>query len=154
LATIAGFGCLYVSDHVLQTKPGSLVTEAHAVIGRPLTPLSYAGVARRTTRRAYGAYGAYGAYAPYGAVVAAPVVVAPACMQVVNVYGQLQTVCQQGGQHGHCWRHLLLQIVRLIHAMGAAAAAAAFSMKASLIEAMSPCDVVDGARSRQRRAIG
>ncbi|HZS38020.1 MAG TPA: hypothetical protein VFF06_14385 [Polyangia bacterium] len=25
---------------------------AHAIIGRPLTPLSYAGVARRTTRRA------------------------------------------------------------------------------------------------------
>jgi hypothetical protein len=26
--------------------------EAHAIIGRPLTPMSYAGVARRTTRRA------------------------------------------------------------------------------------------------------
>ncbi len=26
--------------------------EAFAIIGRPLTPLSYAGVARRTTRRA------------------------------------------------------------------------------------------------------
>jgi len=39
------------------------VGQAHAIIGRPLTPLSYAGVARRTTRRA---------------VVAAPVVAAPA----------------------------------------------------------------------------
>jgi hypothetical protein len=29
----------------------SLVTEAQAVIGRPLTPMSYAGVARRTVRR-------------------------------------------------------------------------------------------------------
>jgi hypothetical protein len=29
-----------------------LVGQAHAIIGRPLTPLSYAGVARRTTRRA------------------------------------------------------------------------------------------------------
>lgn len=54
----------------------SFATPAGAVIGRPLTPLSYAGVARRTTRRAvagtaagitvlppgcvYGAY--YGAY--------------------------------------------------------------------------------------------
>jgi hypothetical protein len=28
------------------------VREAHAVVGRPLTPLSYSGVARRTTRRA------------------------------------------------------------------------------------------------------
>jgi hypothetical protein len=31
---------------------GSFVGEAHAIIGRPLTPMSYAGVARRTTRRA------------------------------------------------------------------------------------------------------
>ena len=43
---------------------------AQAIVGRPLTPFSYAGVARRTTRRA--AYG--GAYAaPYVAPVA-PVV--------------------------------------------------------------------------------
>jgi len=28
--------------------------KAHAIIGRPLTPMSYAGVARRTTRRAAG----------------------------------------------------------------------------------------------------
>jgi hypothetical protein len=34
---------------------------AQARIGRPLTPMSYAGVARRTTRRAYrrGYYGGY-----------------------------------------------------------------------------------------------
>jgi hypothetical protein len=30
---------------------GSLIKEAHAVVGRPLTPVSAAGVARRTTRR-------------------------------------------------------------------------------------------------------
>lgn len=29
----------------------SLVKEAHAIVGRPLTPVSVAGVARRTTRR-------------------------------------------------------------------------------------------------------
>jgi hypothetical protein len=28
-----------------------LVGQAHAIVGRPLTPMSYAGVARRTTRR-------------------------------------------------------------------------------------------------------
>ncbi len=40
---------------------------AHAVIGRPLTPLSYAGVARRTARRtAYVGAASYGA-ATYGA---------------------------------------------------------------------------------------
>jgi hypothetical protein len=33
------------------------VPEAHAVVGRPLTPVSVAGVARRTTRRcAVGVY--------------------------------------------------------------------------------------------------
>ena len=31
---------------------GSLVSSAEARVGRPLTPMSYAGVARRTTRRA------------------------------------------------------------------------------------------------------
>jgi hypothetical protein len=29
----------------------SIVSTAHAVVGRPLTPVSVAGVARRTTRR-------------------------------------------------------------------------------------------------------
>ena len=29
----------------------SLVSSAQAIIGRPLTPMSYAGVARRTARR-------------------------------------------------------------------------------------------------------
>lgn len=31
----------------------ALVDDAHAIVGRPLTPMSYAGVARRTVRRAY-----------------------------------------------------------------------------------------------------
>lgn len=91
-AAIAGLSGLFASDHVSLTKPGSLLTEAHAIIGRPLTPMSYAGVARRTTYRAatYGHYGAVVA-AP---VVVAPVVVAPVCAQVVNIYGQIATVCR------------------------------------------------------------
>jgi hypothetical protein len=44
------------------------VDSAQARVGRPLTPVSVAGVARRTTRR-----NVYGA----------PVVVAPACVRVV-----------------------------------------------------------------------
>ena len=48
--------------------------EVLAVIGRPLTPMSYAGVARRTARRSayYGAgyYGAAPYYAPGVAVAA------------------------------------------------------------------------------------
>src|SRR5262249_53205467 len=49
--------------------PPPLQQQAEGIIGRPLTPMSFAGVARRTTRRAVyagAAYGAYGAYAqPY-----------------------------------------------------------------------------------------
>ncbi len=48
---------------------------AEAVIGRPLTPMSYAGVARRTTRRAVYAGAATGYYGGYGgAYYGAPVV--------------------------------------------------------------------------------
>lgn len=43
---------------------GFLVTEAQAVIGRPLTPMSYAGVARRTTRRMVYATSVYRATLP------------------------------------------------------------------------------------------
>ncbi len=90
LATVAGAGVLFISEKA--TSPnGPLVTEASAVIGRPLTPVSYAGVARRTTARAYGA-------AVVAPVYAAPVYVAPvyapACVQVVNAYGQITTVCR------------------------------------------------------------
>jgi hypothetical protein len=65
------------------------VSSAHARIGRPLTPMSYAGVARRTTRRAVrrGAY--YGAAA--GAYYGAPA--APGCVQAVDAYGRIYTRC-------------------------------------------------------------
>jgi hypothetical protein len=43
-----------------------LIPEAQAVIGRPLTPLSYAGVARRTTRRAIYATSVYVVTLPRG----------------------------------------------------------------------------------------
>ena len=62
-------------------------SEAQARVGRPLTPMSYAGVARRTTRRAVAvgagaaAVGAAGAY--YGS----------SCVQVVDAYGRVTTRC-------------------------------------------------------------
>jgi len=87
LATAAGVASLFVSENASLTIPDSLVSQAQAVIGRPLTPLSYAGVARRTTRRA-----AY-AGAAVGAAAAAPVVVAPACVQVVDAYGRVYMRC-------------------------------------------------------------
>jgi hypothetical protein len=73
----------------LSWNDGNVVTngvfsEAQARIGRPLTPMSYAGVARRTTRRAVAAgaaVGAAGAY--YGS----------SCVQVVDAYGRVTTRC-------------------------------------------------------------
>ena len=41
----------YSSSEGCSRPAGFLVSEAEAVVGRPLTPMSYAGVARRTTRR-------------------------------------------------------------------------------------------------------
>src|SRR6476619_4009606 len=72
----------------------SLVSSAEARIGRPLTPMSYAGVARRTTRRAVVGGAVVGGAVAAGAYYAAPVVVAPACSQVVDVYGRAVTVRQ------------------------------------------------------------
>jgi hypothetical protein len=93
LAAIAGIGGLFVSEKVSPTKPGSLVTEAYAIIGRPLTPMSYAGVARRTTVVAPVMVAPVVVARPV-VVVPVPVVVAPVCAQVVNAYGQIATVCR------------------------------------------------------------
>ena len=90
LAVFLGVWGLFVSEEVFQL--GFLVTSAHAIIGRPLTPMSYAGVARRS---AVGVGVGVGVGVAVGAAaVAAPVVVVPACAQVVNVYGQITTVCR------------------------------------------------------------
>jgi hypothetical protein len=55
LAMAVAIGCLLGSEEFslsgMLTGTQSLVTQAQAIIGRPLTPLSYAGVARRTVRR-------------------------------------------------------------------------------------------------------
>jgi hypothetical protein len=53
--------------------PSLTVESAQARVGRPLTPVSVAGVARRTTRRAVVG----------GAVVGGAVVGAPACVRVL-----------------------------------------------------------------------
>jgi hypothetical protein len=90
IATILGGAAFLWSGQLTLDPTSSLVSSAEARIGRPLTPLSYAGVARRTTRRAV----AVGAMAAGAAVVAAPMVVAPACSQVVDVYGRVVTVCR------------------------------------------------------------
>ena len=73
IATMVGGASLFVSDKFwTTTKSTHFTSRAEAIIGRPLTPFSVAGVARRTTRRAVwagaiagGAYG-YGYGYPYG----------------------------------------------------------------------------------------
>jgi hypothetical protein len=90
LAAMAGVGCLFASDRNLPTTPGSLVTEANAIIGRPLTPMSYAGVARRTTGRA--AVGAAAVGVGVGVAVGAAAVT-PRCVQVADAYGRIVTRC-------------------------------------------------------------
>lgn len=91
IATVLGGGAFFWSGQLPLDGQSSLVSSAEARVGRPLTPMSYAGVARRTTRRAV----AVGAVAVgTAAVVAAPRVVAPACSQVVDVYGRIVTVCR------------------------------------------------------------
>lgn len=71
---------------------GVFTTPAHAIVGRPATPVSVAGVARRTTRRTVAV-----------AAAATPVYVAPAyvappppphnCVTTYNSYGQSVTTC-------------------------------------------------------------
>ena len=80
------------SGNTRPASAGDLFAQAEARMGRPLTPVSVAGVARRTTRRAVVA----------GSVAAPPppppptttVVVAPqSCTQVVDANGVVTQVC-------------------------------------------------------------
>ena len=52
LAAAAGMVCLFISDNSSSILQLSLVTQADARVGNPLTPVSVAGVERRQTRRA------------------------------------------------------------------------------------------------------
>jgi hypothetical protein len=76
-------GCLLLSDDGKLPPSGTLLSGAQARVGRPLTPMSYAGVARRTTRRAVAAGAAVGAAAAY----------APGCYQAVDAYGRIYWRC-------------------------------------------------------------
>lgn len=58
---------------------------AEARIGRPATPLSYAGVARRTTRRV----------TRRAIAVGAATATTTRCTQVANAYGQVVTRCRR-----------------------------------------------------------
>jgi hypothetical protein len=77
LAFTAGLLALFGVDSSL-LRQGTIVAPAEAVVGRPATPMSYAGVARRTTARA---------------VTTTAVVAAPKCVMVVDAYGRTVTKC-------------------------------------------------------------
>src|SRR5687767_9458378 len=70
--------------------PGSLQLigprDAHAVVGRPLTPVSYAGVARRTTRRSAYRGASYGAAAAPVAAAATVAALPGGCTRAGGVY--------------------------------------------------------------------
>jgi hypothetical protein len=51
LAAVIGVLGIGISERLAVPGSYSLVSSAEARVGRPLTPVSYAGVARRTVRR-------------------------------------------------------------------------------------------------------
>jgi hypothetical protein len=83
LAALTGFVVLVAADKLPQSA-GDLMATADARIGRPLTPMSYAGAARRTARR-----GAYVA----GAAAAGAAAYGSGCYQTVDAYGRVYTQC-------------------------------------------------------------
>ena len=54
LALLIGLATLEAAAWLGVPGVGSAIPQAEAVVGRPLTPVSYAGVARRTARRCAG----------------------------------------------------------------------------------------------------
>ena len=77
-ATALSAGSVFVGEKVSLDQTSSFVSQAEARVGRPLTPMSYAGVARRTTRRA---------------VVVRSTVYRPGCIQAVDAYGRIYWRC-------------------------------------------------------------
>ena len=51
IAAIVVLGCLGISERFSIPGPQGLISTAEARVGRPLTPVSVAGVARRSARR-------------------------------------------------------------------------------------------------------
>ena len=80
IATALCGAALFWNGDVPRNLQQEWVSSAQARIGRPLTPMSYAGVARRTTRRAVAVGAAYGA-------------AASSCVQAVDAYGRVYTRC-------------------------------------------------------------
>jgi len=85
---------------IFWTGESILLKDAHAIVGRPLTPVSYAGVARRTTRRAAYTGAAYGAATVYPYSHSSTSVYVgdddfddDDCVVTVNAYGNMYKRC-------------------------------------------------------------
>lgn len=88
---LAGAAAVLALSAGFPSGTGFLISEAQAVVGRPLTPVSYAGVARRTTRRAVAVTATTPAVAaPVTTIVYTPT---PGCVQFVDAYGRIAYKC-------------------------------------------------------------
>jgi hypothetical protein len=83
---------LFWSGDLPAAANGSFVASAQAWVGAPATPRSFAGVARRTTRRAVATGVAVGTAAVVG--TAAATAATTGCARVVDRYGRIVTVCR------------------------------------------------------------
>ena len=72
VALSGGVVCMSISDNASSLRQASLVSTADARVGRPLTPMSLAGFARRTTPAAHTLHDAGGAVVRQGAYYGAP----------------------------------------------------------------------------------
>jgi hypothetical protein len=108
IATVFGGAALLWSGNLPTSGNASLVSTADAWVGAPATPRSFAGVARRTTRRAVVAGTAAGvatvgtaravtvgaATAGTVAVGTTAAVAASRCVKVIGPLGRTATVCR------------------------------------------------------------
>jgi len=67
IAAAALFAAMPLSLHFTKATPSLAIDQAQARVGRPLTPMSVAGVNRRVNRRAYYGAAAVGTAGLYGA---------------------------------------------------------------------------------------
>ena len=106
IATTFGAAALFWSGNIPTAGNVPLVSTADALIGAPATPASYAGVARRTTRRAVAvtagaatvgtarAVTVGAATAGAVAIGATAAVAASRCVKVIGPLGRAATVCR------------------------------------------------------------
>lgn len=89
MAGLAAGAALLMNERSLTGEAG-IISTAGAIIGRPATPMSYAGVARRTTAGAVGVGVGVGVAAGAAAVVVRPATV---CVQAVDAFGRIYMRC-------------------------------------------------------------